>query len=354
MNSISNQLHNTNTLLDEKLSFYNGEVVLHYNHDLHLYYAEVTDGAGTISKYAIANVTNITGMVDKSAALTWWAANEAVYSMCRNVFGAATKEYQEVMNMFLDMKEGRTVQPPEKNQYICVSHYNFAEYMIAARKAHKDISTAAKDVGHEVHTWLEGLIKEAILKDATITNEFVTQYTREKVPMPGQEEAIKCCNSAVTWMVSHEFKPIWSERKIFSREYFYSGTLDWLAFITKDGKRVKVLGDFKTSKAFYNEYKMQLAAYWNALVEEFPEHNDIAMLCILRLGKDDGAFETMEIPQEEIEIHFNGFEGAITTYNWARQQELEEKANAPVKPRRRSVPRKVKVPEKKYEPIPTE
>lgn len=349
-----NPLDSVNPGLDETLKFYNGEVVLHYNHDLHLYYASVVDGAGMSYNYAIANVTNITGMVDKSQPLMWWAANEAVYSMCRSVFGEGTPEFDLAMGLFLDMKEGKKPDKPEKCKYTCVNEYDFAAAMNAARKAHKEISKEAKDIGHQVHKWLEDLIKDAIQQDASITSDFVTEYIKNKVPMPGQKEAIKCCTSAVDWMVKHEFKPIWSERKIFSREYFYSGTLDWLALITLNGKRIKVLGDFKTSKSIHNEYKMQLAAYWKALTEEFPEHNDIEMLCILRLGKDDGSFDAMEIPREEFDVHFTGFEGAIATYNWMLQQQVDEKANAPARPKRRATPRKVKIPTKEYAPIPTE
>src|SRR5207302_1086593 len=58
----------------EKLSFYDGEITLYYDHKLHAYY--VIDEYG--DKLLVPGATTVTSMVDKSGPLTQWAANMAV------------------------------------------------------------------------------------------------------------------------------------------------------------------------------------------------------------------------------------------------------------------------------------
>lgn len=82
------------------------------------------------------------------------------------------------------------------------------------------------------------------------------------------------------WAKQHAIKPMLNEQAWVSDEKKYGGTLDCLCEI--DGE-LELL-DFKTGKAIYDEYFVQLAAY-KALAEE---HGYKVKRCrILRVGRDE-------------------------------------------------------------------
>jgi hypothetical protein len=86
----------------------------------------------------------------------------------------------------------------------------------------------------------------------------------------------------------HGIKPIKNELQLISKVYGYGGTLDLYCEI--DGK--KTLVDFKTSKAIYKEYHLQLSAYSGLLIE-----NDmpIEQYYIFRIDKETGDFEDKKV-----------------------------------------------------------
>ncbi len=61
--------------------------------------------------------------------------------------------------------------------------------------------------------------------------------------------------------------PDWVERRLWSDEHRYAGTLDAVAEI---GGKLGVL-DIKTSQDIYRDYNLQTAAYFNAVKHDIPE-----------------------------------------------------------------------------------
>lgn len=310
-------------------TFYDGEVELYYNDELHAYYVLDEDG----NKILVPGVTTITGMVDKSGPLTWWAAGQAVLEMASQIYGSDPEAYEQVVAAYYAAKEKRERPSFDPISTMYVSSVEFGEAMNAGRCAHRKIVKDASDIGHEVHSWLEGLVKKAIDDSSVVTQELVAKYTAA-VPIPDSDRAKSCCGAAVEWLINVKFTPILSESKVMSREHNFAGTLDWLARVTINDKELLVLGDFKTSNSLHNEYRMQLSAYRAALTEEHPEYSDIEGLILLRLGKEDGSFEAKFIPGEDYEADLNGFLGALATYNWFKQLEIIEKANKPKRVRK--------------------
>lgn len=295
-------LLDTSTGPVETLEFYDGTEILKYDHALHAYY-QIKDG----QKVLCPGSTTVCGCIDKSGPLTQWAANMTVQYL---------KEHM--------LAEGTFV--PKYTASVA----DFETLLNEARFNYRSISKDATDVGTMAHNWLEEVIKARIREEKWVG------------PLPGDSRAVNCINAAIDWMERHDFTPIASEFKIFSREFGYAGTADFRGWMTTCGDtnccghpdedrlaypvgtRLRVLGDFKSSKALYDEYRAQLASYRAAWEEEHPD--DCFDACVLlRLGKEDGDFETVLVPQDAFEADFVGFLGTLQMYYWMKQLELDRK-----------------------------
>ncbi len=181
------------------------------------------------------SVTTILGLLDKSDALIGWATK------CMQDYILTKKdEYEDFETL---IKEAR---------------YKF-------REASQD----AMDVGSEVHRLIEEYIKDG------------------KDPIGKMDERVE--NGFLAFLEwEKQYKPEWlaSEKKVYSIEYGYAGTIDAIARINN---KIYVI-DFKSSKAIYDEYEFQLAAYLYAENEDKEESNSYKSECfgILRLDKETG------------------------------------------------------------------
>lgn len=100
-------------------------------------------------------------------------------------------------------------------------------------------------------------------------------YSPEQVSL-----AENACLSWFEWKKQHEIVPVAVETQYVSETLKYGGTVDCYCML--DGKAT--LLDFKTSKAIYQEYFVQLAAYRNLLTEiGLP----VEETRILRVGRDE-------------------------------------------------------------------
>lgn len=282
--------------IPEVLKFYNDTVTVIYDDKLHAYYRVEGD-----LKLLIPGVTSAVGIIDKSAPLMQWAAN-----LCC--------EYIKEFTPYTKMKVAGVVSDYTERSYL-------EQLFTQARFNYRKVQKTATDIGTLAHEWLEDCVKAQINK---------ASYA---APLPTDEKAANCVKSALDWMEKHKFTPIYSERKIFSLEYDYSGTLDWVAWITGCGDPAccnftgtkKALGDFKSSKAIYEEYIIQITAYLKAIEEEFPQEPPVELRVILKLGKEDGLFESKVIPRDSLEDDYACFLGALAVYNWQKQNALNSK-----------------------------
>ena len=86
--------------------------------------------------------------------------------------------------------------------------------------------------------------------------------------------------SYLHWEESHDIQPIICEVPMVSEQKRYGGTVD--CYCKLDG--VPTILDFKTGKAVYPEYFVQVAAYQNLLIENgYP----VEQIKILRIGRDE-------------------------------------------------------------------
>lgn len=102
----------------------------------------------------------------------------------------------------------------------------------------------------------------------TIVHNAVEAYAKQEEPEEREEtpldEASKPYIAAAKWFFAdHKPEILHVERTIYSRTHGYAGTSDLIAKIKIPGSRKKVYAilDYKTGKAIYPEYGVQLAVY---------------------------------------------------------------------------------------------
>lgn len=120
------------------------------------------------------------------------------------------------------------------------------------------------------------------------------------------------------WEKQHEIEVIACEQRFVSDRLKYGGTID--CYCKLDG--VPTLLDFKTGKAIYDEYFMQLAAYKNLIEEQgLPVDN-----CqILRIGRDETeGFEVRAVADTRTD--FAMFQDLLSFYYHKKEKTAASKA----------------------------
>lgn len=194
----------------ESCRLYKNTVLLEFDSERHVY---LVDGK------RVASVTSALGCISKPALVPWAAKVTADYVESHLIPGVSLDEVQ-IKNL---CKE--------------------------AKMAHRAKKEGAADIGTFVHEWIEQYIKVG----------------RPNDPINPQVKA--GVDAFLQWVDENKVEFIASEKKVYSKEYNFCGTLDFLA--TVNGKRM--LGDIKTSSGIYDEMFFQTSAYQLALQEEHPE-----------------------------------------------------------------------------------
>lgn len=163
--------------------------------------------------------------------------------------------------------------------------------------ASKKISKTAADIGKNVHEYAECFFK------------------KKNLPELLTDEAKRGVEAFHLWLEAHKVEVVASERMVFSKEHYYAGTCDFVAKV--DG--VLAVGDIKTSTGIYDEYRLQTAAYQNALQEEKNMKFDVRW--IVRFDKKTGQFEAK--PFYNFDIDFKGFLAALTLHKTLQEIKRE-------------------------------
>jgi hypothetical protein len=168
-----------------------------------------------------------------------------------------------------------------------------------ARLAHANKRDASGHSGTNIHKYAECLFKG--------------------LPLPElkTDEAKRGAEAFHSWLDSANIKILASERTLFSQQYYYAGTCDFVAEINGQ----QVVGDFKTGKRIYNETRLQTAAYQQALQEETGAQ--FAYRLAIRFDKENRKFETRKF--EDFELDFTGFNAALALHKTLQKIEKEEK-----------------------------
>lgn len=256
--------------------FYGGKVVLRFDPERHTYYR--VDGASPVR---VPNATTILSILDRPA-LKQWAANQ-----CAEAFPTAW-----------DVESPKTVE--EVPAWL-------ESTSRTARYAWKRTSQTALDIGSAAHNAIEKLIRDNL--GATITK--ATPVPRVEMPTASQADrdaAQNCVRAAHAWMHGVEFRPIATEQKIYSWLYDYCGTMDTKGWVED---KLTII-DWKSSKAIYDEYYYQLAAYLMADAEMTGEPAVQRIVC--QLGKTSGKFNPVTRSATHQHADFMVFLGALFLY----------------------------------------
>ena len=175
----------------------------------------------------LVSVTSITGMLQKFA-LVQWAANESVNWLKSN---------------WPDTFEGWTQE-------------QFEAYFNNARYAYKNIAEEAADTGTDFHSLAETYLRTVY---ETCDYDYV-------MPEGLDDSTSQMLSNFIAWCEKNEIQPLMIEQKIIGDGY--GGRCDLVCdckrFWDKSDEIVRCVMDIKTSKAYYDEMGIQLAAYQEA------------------------------------------------------------------------------------------
>lgn len=230
-------------------SLYNGEVVIDFYPNSHRYRLPN-------EKKWCRSVTSITGIVDKPA-LKQWAVDCAIKMLTNTILERrSNKDANSALISLTDLEH--------------------------AQKEWENVSQEAKDIGTDVHNYLQSFIAYKI-------------GGMPKPSAPLDEKAQRGVLAFLKWHKENQVDFIHSEKLVYSRSYDYVGTFD-VSYV-KDGK--KWLSDFKTSKAIYGDYINQVVGYVIAYEEEHPEEKPYGGISILRFDKETGDFQEFFLLRED-------------------------------------------------------
>lgn len=220
----------------------------------------------------VPGTTSITGVIDKSYALIWWAVNEA-------------RDY-----ILDEMEPGKAYDEVEID-----------ELAQGARLAHKRSSGKALAIGTVVHTYAENWIKAQL-------------NGTEEPEMPANDQAQESAIEFLDWVEENDIEFLTSEQMVYHPMFGYAGTYDAKAIVNGD----LLVIDFKTSKGIYDEYYLQSVAYMRA--EQQRTGEDIDGIAIARFPKSSAGFEVKTVTDNrELRQHWNGFQGALKIHNWQKR-----------------------------------
>ncbi len=255
---------------DKTISLYDGSIKIEYYDRYHQYFVNGKKSIG---------VTTITGLIDKSRVLIYWAVNLA-------------------KNYLLEIHNG--------GDTITIEHIEEASKLHAQRKKE------AADLGTMVHKWAEDYIGAKVAK-------------RKGLEMPKDPRVLNGVIAFLKWVDEHKVKFLESERVIYSKKHKFIGTMDCVFTMGEEKHKVIHVGDFKTSKGVYDEMIFQVTAYEEAYVEE------TGAKCgdkyILRFDKETAEFEPHVIPAEDHKKDIAAFLGLMVAKKRLVEMEFAKKNN---------------------------
>ncbi len=270
----------------EKYNLYDGEINLEFDPKNHIY------RIGDRIVYGVTSIVNVIG----KPALIYWAVNQCIDNL-KSIWEAG-KSYDEI---------------------------EILNILTTAKNIHTEKKNQSATIGDLAHKWIEDYIKAKIEKYhrilylshlRTLLYDYLIEGTNTPT-IPVNKQLENSINAFLKWEKENKVEWLESEKKIYSKQYDYAGTLDAEAKVNNE----LAIIDFKTSNGIYDEYFLQVAAYIQARKEE--TGNDYKKAYIVRIGKD-GELEVKEL--DNFDKHLRVFLGALEIYKW--QQDLRtEKIN---------------------------
>ncbi|MEO0304706.1 MAG: hypothetical protein ABIM64_05540 [candidate division WOR-3 bacterium] len=257
--------------IDKEVVLYGGLVKIKYFDQYHQYFVNGEKALG---------VTAITGLIDKSRPLMYWATKLA---------------YDYLAEIHI---KGKKIE---------------LEDIEIACKLHMQKKKEAADFGTQVHEWAEKYIKAKVKE-------------RRDIEMPKDPRVLNGVIAFLKWVESHKIKFLESERIVYSKKHKYIGTMDCVFTMGTEKHKVRHIGEFKTSSGIYEEMIFQITAYEEAYREETGEN--CGDKYILRFDKKTAEFEPYRIPTENHKKDISAFLGLLAAKK--RLIELEQYHKNPI------------------------
>jgi len=230
-------------------------------------------------------VTTILGELAKGDGLKQWAVNMAI----------------EYIESFLNKND----KP--------MPIYAMGDILQKAKFEWKNISEKAKDVGSEVHHWIENFIKNP--------HEVIQES------LPPEKEVANGIKAFLKWDQENIKRWINSEQEVVCKEFGYAGTLDAIAEL-KDGKICVI--DFKTCN-LYDKKGKKYSVYFDSILQIAPykyayttNAECIATdgMGILRLDKKTGENDYTDV-SDKYERSIEAFHYLVKYYYAAKTRRLK-------------------------------
>lgn len=205
-------------------------------------------------KTPIYSVTSDSGIIDKSGAMMGWAVNCMAEYLLENW-----------------------------------DKYAKEDLVASAKRNYRTVSREAADIGTMIHEWINDYIKG------------------EKPDIPDNEKVSNGIIAFLKWEKDNEVKWLETEKIVYCPILDRAGILDAVANING----IDYIVDFKSSKAIYPEMFIQVGGYH--LLYESMTDSKIEKQKIIRLGKENGEFETADSP--DVEISKNAYRNAVALRN---------------------------------------
>jgi|TARA_R100001530_G_scaffold1410_2_gene2570 hypothetical protein len=203
--------------------------------DVELQFYEKSHRFKANGEWVDLSVSAITGIVDKSRPLIYWATG---------------------------LMRDNLIAILEENSDAKIGH----DDIIFASKLHAQFLKKAADKGTMVHNWIEKFLKGL------------------DPELPEEREIKNGVLAFLKWMDKNDVKMLNSESHIYSKKHKYAGILDLEAEV--NGKLAIV--DFKTSNGLYPEMRLQVAGYQIAMEEMTGKEYEERWL--IRFDKETGEF----------------------------------------------------------------
>jgi hypothetical protein len=240
----------------EKL-LYGGSIPVTFNEKTHRY---------SVNGKSVPSVTGILGIINKPFLVPW-----AVNLACDHL---------------IEIGRDRNITASDVEE---------------ARTKHRDAKEEAAGIGSKVHGWVEKFIQAR--KNGEADPE-----------LPTDEKILNGILGFVRWQDANGAKFTDTEVLVYSKLLGYCGLFDALGELNG----VPTIFEWKTSKAIYDEYALQTAAYAFAFNEERNKAGEPIQRVIARFDKMDGSFEARVLPVESFSDDLEGFCGALALYEWQK------------------------------------
>jgi len=201
----------------------------------------------------------------------------------------------------------------------------WAAKLVAERAATMKLSLAKMEDGDIVDT-LKAVPWQRSNRAAdrgTSIHEYLEARLNDWEPEPLSDDAEPYRAAADDFMLHAHIEVVETELTMFHP--LYAGTADFVARI--DG--TLTLGDFKTSKAIYDEAALQLAALWGCYTDQHGdpvpwrdadgEFTEMPELRVVRIGHDGWEQKTVHDPRASLSAFF----GLLTAWQWKHGQAYE-------------------------------